>query len=709
MKKLLLLTKTLLVMTMFSVGTNAWGVATRTYDFKTYTESLGLAKNNAAPNTVHTSKFGRISELATSSVDFYYVEDYTYNSKTFYFDNRFLWQNDNIVFRNGGTSALQSTNGNRHIAFFVKAGDTFSFTHSGTIKFANPNAQYDVDATPTTVVAGTTEIVDGTTYTAIADGQIAISFNQWAYLYTVTINAVTEVISKPTCVKSAGEGTNRIVTVTNGRSYDESATLKTYYTTDSEEDPATSAEKVEYTAPIEVSSPTTYYFKTVNTITGVASDLVTVDVSEAGANPDLNAPTATLSGFSMGIDGFYYPVYTFSSDQSGVTGAPEVTYTYSLDGVDKGTATNYWSTGSAILVVTANADGYTSASSEPISIFGGKYLRTAVYNYTEPTKSDFTVEEQETPTGGSAQTINSTGCAFYNLNNLTSTFWEGASLSGFVLAIGSSKGVTQGIYTRTGAGSLTFALSENQLVYTTAYHRSNNADGTYDSYITNYSTGSDALAIPQYTLVYRSEVYSLAPNTVSATIGAKGYTTFSSSYPLNLAGISGGTAYKVITSDIAGTVVTPSAASGTIDAGEGLLLSGEAGATVTIPVAASGEEIDGNLMVGCPIGATITSETANYEKFYVLVNGDTEAKFANLTDWVEAGNTVNIPANKAYLYIPSVSARSMSIVLGDKVTGVENVETATEAKAKEGKFIENGKLVIVKNGQKFNAAGAKLY
>ena len=197
-------------------------------------------------------------------------------------------------------------------------------------------------------------------------------------------------------------------------------------------------------------------------------------------------------------------------------------------------------------------------------------------------------------------------------------------------------------------------------------------------------------------------------NTVSATIGAMGYTTFSSSYPLNLGGISGGTAYKVVAADISGTVVTPSAASGTIAAGEGLLLNGEAGAAVTIPVAASGEAIDGNLMVGCPTGATITSETPNYDKLYVLINGDTEAKFANLTDWIYGGNDVTIPANKAYLYIPSLSARSMTISFGG-LTGVDNVEAASEAKAKEGKFIENGKLIIVKNGKKFNAAGAKLY
>ena len=194
-----------------------------------------------------------------------------------------------------------------------------------------------------------------------------------------------------------------------------------------------------------------------------------------------------------------------------------------------------------------------------------------------------------------------------------------------------------------------------------------------------------------------------------ATIGAKGYTTFSSSYPLNLDEISGGTAYKVVSSGVTEKVVTPSAASGSIAAGEGLILSGDPGASVTIPVVASGDAISGNLMIGCPTGATLNSETPNYGTCYVLVNGTTEAEFKNLTNWIEADKTVEIPAGKAYLNTTaSNGARSMRLSFGD-ITGVANVEAAAEAKAQDGKFIENGKLVIIKNGVKYNAAGAKLY
>ena len=60
------------------------------------------------------------------------------------------------------------------------------------------------------------------------------------------------------------------------------------------------------------------------------------------------------------------------------------------------------------------------------------------------------------------------------------------------------------------------------------------------------------------------------------------------------------------------------------------------------------------------------------------------------------------------LNVPSNQARSLRIVFGGEITDINEVKTEVKA-AKEGKFIENGKLVIFKNGKKFNAAGAKLY
>ena len=190
--------------------------------------------------------------------------------------------------------------------------------------------------------------------------------------------------------------------------------------------------------------------------------------------------------------------------------------------------------------------------------------------------------------------------------------------------------------------------------------------------------------------------------TVPATIGSTGWTTFASPYALNLSSMTASTGevtafYASAIGD--GKVTMTSTESAAVAAGTGLMLKGTAGATITIPVAASaGTAISGNKLIGC---TTETGLDAN-DNYYVLVNNGGTAEFQRLNE-----NGATIPAGKAYLNAAG-SARALRIVFDD-ITGVANVGAADEAKAKEGKFIENGKLVIVKNGQKYNAAGAKLY
>ena len=61
---------------------------------------------------------------------------------------------------------------------------------------------------------------------------------------------------------------------------------------------------------------------------------------------------------------------------------------------------------------------------------------------------------------------------------------------------------------------------------------------------------------------------------------------------------------------------------------------------------------------------------------------------------------LEIPAHKAYL---SISSNAPSIIrIIENATNIENVEANEEAV----KFIENGKLYIMKNGVLYNAVGA---
>ena len=203
-------------------------------------------------------------------------------------------------------------------------------------------------------------------------------------------------------------------------------------------------------------------------------------------------------------------------------------------------------------------------------------------------------------------------------------------------------------------------------------------------------------------------------SSVSATIGETGYTSFASSYPLNISGMttSEGTieAYYVEESGVKNSYISFTASPDNVAAGTGLILKGEAGATVTIPVATSGTDLSAtNKLVGCPTATTITSGTANYENIYVL--GASVAAFQNIKSWIEKGNSLEIPAGKAYLDATGVStAPTLTFNFGGESTGISEMRNAQStmfnevynlngqrvAQPTKGLYITNGRKVVVK-------------
>ncbi len=179
---------------------------------------------------------------------------------------------------------------------------------------------------------------------------------------------------------------------------------------------------------------------------------------------------------------------------------------------------------------------------------------------------------------------------------------------------------------------------------------------------------------------------------IDATIGAAGYSSFASAYAVNLDEIEGATAYYA--SAVASDKVTLTKATGAVAAGTGLILKGEANASVTIPAVAEGSAIEGNKLVGC-VKETVLEKNANY---YVLV-GD---EFQCLD---QMGAT--IPAGKAYLNAEGTTDARLSIVEGE-TNGISNVNAMQNAgevynlqgqrmvKAVKGLYIVNGKKVVLK-------------
>ena len=179
----------------------------------------------------------------------------------------------------------------------------------------------------------------------------------------------------------------------------------------------------------------------------------------------------------------------------------------------------------------------------------------------------------------------------------------------------------------------------------------------------------------------------------SVTLNSFGYATFCGA---NNYEISGATAYKASLSP-EGDVLNLSSISGVIPAGVGIILGGTAGATATISY--TGEDatsVSGNVLRGTTSSQTTTSLYSEGQTFYAYDKSDNKFKIYNGT---------NFPANKAYFIVESGAGSAPSAI---RIEFEENNATsidAIEANEKAMKFIENGKLLILKDGVVYDATG----
>jgi len=185
---------------------------------------------------------------------------------------------------------------------------------------------------------------------------------------------------------------------------------------------------------------------------------------------------------------------------------------------------------------------------------------------------------------------------------------------------------------------------------------------------------------------------------VTTSISSYGWATFSSDYALDFSKATTGLEAYIITGH-SGNAVTKSQVTGTVPAGTGLLLKGAAGSYNIPIVGSSSTDVSGNLMKA-GTGASVASETGKTK--YVLGVNAGKAEFQKIVS-----TAATVPTGKAYLeFNAEIDARTV-LNIEDDFTGINAIEAA-EAKAespKDGKFLENGKIVIVKNGVKYSANG----
>lgn len=221
-----------------------------------------------------------------------------------------------------------------------------------------------------------------------------------------------------------------------------------------------------------------------------------------------------------------------------------------------------------------------------------------------------------------------------------------------------------------------------------AYLRYNSASDQLRFRYYKSSTYTGQKAIQLY-----KKVESVEPITV--TFNAYGFATFSNGSAVNISEDDDFSAY-IITAVGTDNDITLGQVSGDIKAGTGLFLKGKANEEVTIEAAASGEEQEGNILIGFPVSEYVEANT------YYGLSGNQFKK-------VNAGN---VKAGKALLpasYVNASNVKPFTFVFEDDVTSIRAAEPKPEdeesaiynlagqkvsGKLSKGIYIVNGKKTL---------------
>lgn len=196
-------------------------------------------------------------------------------------------------------------------------------------------------------------------------------------------------------------------------------------------------------------------------------------------------------------------------------------------------------------------------------------------------------------------------------------------------------------------------------------------------------------------------------------IGETGYATWGNNSGKDIESLPTGlTAYKATAGAAGSGTVTLTSLDG-MRRGQGYVLKGTA--NTNYPLTYGGTSLPDTYNGGdmlrvsadmADFAATITGGDSRTRYRYILGNDNGTAMF-----FTPSGSGT-LRKGKAYLQTlkdltsDSSPARGIKIVFNDDITGINEAQaTSAEAAQKNGKFIENGTLVIYKNGMKYNING----
>lgn len=520
------------------------------------------------------------------------------------------------------------------------------------------------------------------------------------------------------------------------------------------------------TIPVTLNSATTTYVVTLATatvITVVAGEGGTV--SPSGVKPVATGSNLVMTATPN--TGYYFVNWTNSADQEVATTASwtaenitaDETYTahfaslysvtYGKGSYEIGTQNKYLYTN---VVAYADKDGKFTMPANYAIVYNAanasEYTLTAwtdgVNNYTPGVEYTLTGNLTLTPvfTANTEALLNSSNVnmitwafnatPFVHVEGATGYYVQQAKVNGSVIDVPmfiqnttDATGYTKSGKFVTSAGRVQARNTKLTIPAITGMkviaHAQNGTPYKFRDFIKlgdNYPDGSTesdaATALAQYTYsgangtvdicfytandIYLKSIVVIYPVTATGTtvtLGENGWSTYAGGKNYT---VSGATVYKAAYNEVGNYVALTEVAANTVmPEGEGVILKGTEGETATITFtnsAAVDSDFDDNELIGVAMEDAIVSATGHY---YVL------STFNGVTAFNPCGD-ITIPIGKALMQIiPATPAP-------DAIRIEFNENDATDIKSVEGsetavKFIENGRILILKDGVVYDALG----
>ena len=246
-------------------------------------------------------------------------------------------------------------------------------------------------------------------------------------------------------------------------------------------------------------------------------------------------------------------------------------------------------------------------------------------------------------------------------------------------------------------------ISETAPNFTNTFSIDNNGDAVIGVKFTDgtvtmrYNKASDQARFRYYKSGQQAiQLYKLEEADITVTLNASGYASYCSEYPLDFtnAEADGYSAWQITAVD--GSDITFEQITGSVKGGTGVLLKGEAGATITLTSVASETELTGNKLKG-----TLAPTYIAANEYYGLSG----KKFVK----IKAGT---VKAGKAILPISaSNGAPELNMIFsGEGTTGIRSIDNGQltidnvyydlsgrrVAEPTKGVYIVNGKKVVIK-------------